>query len=171
MHPDSITSGPSARALRRLRNPAAKTFWPEHAAWTSMRQRCENPNHPRYPLYGARGIFVCDRWQSFDQFYADMGPCPPKHSIERDDNDGPYSPENCRWATQREQLRNRRNNHRITFLGRTQTLTDWAEELGQKYQTLQKRIKRGWPLERVLTPGSQRPGQDPRTGQFLGRQR
>ena len=125
----------------------------EYYTWRNIKERCHNPRHPRYADYGGRGIIVCDRWRySFEAFAADMGVCPPLHMIEREDNNGPYSPENCYWATATEQNQNRRNNHHLTYQGRTQTLTNWARELGISCPTLSSRLNRqGWSVERALS--------------------
>jgi hypothetical protein len=119
-------------------------------AWRSMRARCADTTNPNY---GGRGISVCPEWSSYDQFYKDMGECPAGHSLDRKDNDVGYCPDNCRWVTIREQLNNQRRNRRITFTGKTQTLSYWAEELGVSLDTLHHRLRR-LPVEAALVAGS-----------------
>lgn len=125
----------------------------EYRVWLGMKGRCLNPKSPGYPGYGGRGITMCARWQgSYETFLADMGRRPsPKHSLDRIDNDKGYEPGNCRWATQREQERNKRSNRRVTFRGKTQTVTEWAEETGINFHTIKGRLNRGWSPEKALT--------------------
>lgn len=102
--------------------------------------RCLNPNEAGYKNYGGRGIYICERWNTFANFLADMGQRPDRHSIDRIDNNGPYAPENCRWAISKVQSRNKRNNFLITHNGQTKTLQEWAEITGIHYGTLRSRI-------------------------------
>jgi len=122
--------------------------------WANMINRCTNPAQKSYPKYGGRGISVCQRWrESFENFLEDMGEKPEGLSIDRIDNNGNYEKDNCRWTTKREQLRNYSRNRMITFNGKTQCLTDWAEEIGIDRQTISSRLYRGWSIEKaIVTP-------------------
>ena len=128
---------------------------PEYDAWRNMKRRCFNPNHKNYSDYGGRGIGVCDRWLNFENFLADMGSRPTaKHSLDRIDNDGDYSFENCRWATKAEQENNKRNNKPlITIENDTRTIAQWTKEMGFGKDVIQSRLKLGWSeFAAVMTP-------------------
>ncbi|WP_405558925.1 hypothetical protein OHV08_33870 [Streptomyces canus] len=137
-----VAVGPHGRALYKV--------------WNSLRRRCENPKAQHWGHYGGRGITVCERWLSFANFYADMFPTyQPGLSIDRRDVDGPYSPENCRWATRKQQARNKRNNRLLAFRGRAVTAVEWGELVGLNADVIRYRvIKLGWPVERALTTGA-----------------
>lgn len=122
-----------------------------YASWVSMRQRCGNPGSPSYADYGGRGIKVCDRWQSFERFYADMGERPEGCSLDRIDVDGDYEPGNCRWADATTQVRNTRATRRITHDGATRPLAEWAERTGLPYGVLYDRLRHGWSVAATLT--------------------
>ena len=96
--------------------------------WISMRQRCENEDNSDYPKYGGRGIFVEDRWFDFNEFVADMGYDPNKMSLDRVDNNGPYSKANCRWATRKQQNNNRRSNRILLVCDTIMTLAEFCEK-------------------------------------------
>lgn len=119
-------------------------------AWGQMISRCYDPNNHKYKSYGGRGIRVCDRWICRRLFIEDMGERPDGMTLNRIDNDGDYSPENCEWATYKEQSQNRRDNRRITFEGKTQCLTEWARQYGLNRTTLRRRLDSGWSIENAL---------------------
>lgn len=119
--------------------------------WWAMCARCTSPNDPAYPNYGGRGITVCDRWQEFENFLADMGLRPDGKSLDRIDNDGNYEPTNCRWASRKEQNGNRRNCIMVTFQGGTMNLKEASRQSGLKYRAVHKRLERGWDVARALS--------------------
>ena len=131
------------RARGRPRMIDRNSDHPLYSTWVQMRSRCNNPKNDRYGDYGQRGITVCDRWSTFRNFAEDMHPKPDRfHSLERRDNDGPYSPDNCSWELPLVQHNNKRSNRLITHNGKTQTLSEWARETGIDYNLLWNRLKR-----------------------------
>ena len=126
---------------------------PEYSCWLSLRARCNRKTDPNYSKYGGRGITVCSRWNdSFTDFLKDIGPRPSKqHTIDRIDNNKGYSPDNCRWATKKEQSRNMRNNVRLLFDGDKLTIREWSEKLGISSQTLWSRYRAGKSILEILT--------------------
>lgn len=138
---------------------------PERKSWWNILQRCGNPRNPKYALYGARGISVCEKWKSsFEAFLADVGPRPePKsaYSIDRIDNDGDYKPGNCRWATREEQNRNKRNNRLLTIGAETRTVAEWAQSGPVDAATILYRSRNGWDPARAVTEAAQPGGPKP----------
>lgn len=123
----------------------------EYVVWKTMRSRCNNPKNHKFPLYGARGIKICHRWDSFALFFADMGLRPSeRHSIERMDNSGNYEPGNCRWALPVDQARNTRANRFLTANGETMIVAQWADRLCVTQDFLHGRLSRGWSHERII---------------------
>jgi len=141
--------------LHRLRSKKIKTGKSRtttFSSWDSMIQRCYNGNNGEFKNYGGRGISVCERWHTFANFLYDMGEKTiTNYTIERINNDGNYEPQNCKWATLKENCRNRRTNRLITYDGTTKCLIEWAEILNMKFSTLSKRIKRWDDIERAFT--------------------
>ena len=123
---------------------------PIYMVWWAMINRCSNQKCWAFKYYGGRGIRVCKRWMSFANFYADMGDCPSGLTLERRNNNGPYSKSNCYWATREEQGSNRRGVRLLTFNGKTQTMSRWAREIGVPVGTLWQRLKRGLSVEVAL---------------------
>lgn len=125
---------------------------PGYWSWRSMRRRCYDENNNRYPYYGARGIEVCEGWRnSFLNFYKDMGVRPDGMTLDRIDNNGDYSPSNCRWATPKQQANNSRNIRYITYNNEVHNLSDWAMIRGIKLTTLRMRLDvYGWSTQRAL---------------------
>jgi len=127
------TSTRCANCYHDSRDVDNHTSHPLYGIWRSMHNRCELKSNSNYNNYGKRGITVCKRWDSFESFVNDMSPRHSKrHSLDRIDNCEGYSPENCRWATSKQQCNNKRNNHLETYNGMTKNITQWAEHLNVK---------------------------------------
>lgn len=124
----------------------------EYNTWMAMKARCERSGFIGWKYYGGRGIQVCERWQKFSNFIADIGPKPQGCSLDRIDTDGNYCPENCRWASKEQQCNNMTTNVKYTWNGKTQTRSQWARELGLSKDKLRRRIHvYGWSLEKSFT--------------------
>lgn len=122
----------------------------EYRIWNGMMVRCHSPS--AHPLYGGRGIQVCERWRQFKNFFSDMGKRPsPKHSIDRIDTNGHYEPGNCRWATQVEQANNTRTNRILEWHGESRTVAEWARHLGVNPSMLINRLHKGWNVHDTLS--------------------
>jgi len=124
-----------------------------HNSWSAMLQRCRGTLRKSAADYVDRGITVCERWLSFENFLADMGARPSRaHSIDRKNNGGNYEPSNCVWATRSEQGHNKRNNVWLTHNGETLIVADWARRTGMTKETIRRRLLRGWSPSRAVTP-------------------
>lgn len=140
--------------VKRIKGLLHKIFPKEYQSWRSMKNRCTNPGADQYSMYGGAGVTVCMQWSGrtgFVQFLADMGPKPsPQHSIDRIDNAKGYEPQNCRWATAKEQANNRRNNTLLEVDGLTQTLQQWIDQSGACGATIVRRLRHGWPVKKAI---------------------
>jgi hypothetical protein len=154
--PDALRANLEFIMFKRRRDWAAVRGSPErrtYHSWKNLKNRCDNRRDAKYRHYGERGITYDPKWALFAGFVADMGLAPPGMSLDRIDNDGPYCRTNCRWATPKQQSRNRRFNRIIEFNGERKPLAAWAEQLGINCVTLRGRLDSGWPLERALSAG------------------
>lgn len=160
-----------------IRTAHGQSGTPEHKLWKSLRGRCDNPKNPRFEYYGGRGIKVCQGWRAFPNFKADVGTRPSVlHSLDRVDNDGNYScgkcdeclangwPMNVRWATQKQQTRNRRVTQWVEYQGERRPLSDWCERLGIPFTRTDSRLTRGWSIQDAFTL----PAQKNNSGKFGG---
>lgn len=123
----------------------------EFRIWCGMRSRCDKPENKRYGYYGGRGIKVCERWRSFENFLSDMGRSPPGMSIDRIDVNGDYEPGNCRWATMKEQMNNTRTNARYEHDGKSMTVREWSESTGVPVHTIKGRLARGISIAQAIS--------------------
>lgn len=125
---------------------------PIYRTWIDMRRRCHDPRRPDFQKYGARGIVVCEQWrESFETFYRDMGARPEGMTIDRIDNNGNYSPENCRWAARTTQERNKSTNRLVILGGVTMTIAEACERSGITKSAALARLARGWSDERTFS--------------------
>jgi hypothetical protein len=128
---------------------------PLYNLWNGMKARCSNPNHVGYRNYGARGVKVCERWSDFWAFVEDMGERPVGTTLDRVDPSGDYTPDNCRWATRKQQSLNTSRNIRLTHNDVTLTVREWADRLGVDQKLLNRRRALGWPVDRILSVGDE----------------
>lgn len=143
----------SCGCIRRTLNGLSMTHRAEYFVWKGMHRRCLDTKSDSWPRYGGRGIRVCERWSSFENFLEDMGSKPsPEMSIDRKNNDGHYEPSNCRWATSLTQIRNRQKIITLTVLGATKHIEDWAKQVGIASGTIRARLRRGDNHESALRP-------------------
>lgn len=136
-----------SRACASKRQKTTHGMWgtPTYWSWFAMKQRCQNQKSAKYPDYGAKGIRVCDEWQSFEHFYRDMGERPQGMTLDRMDQRRGYEPNNCRWATPLEQSSHLKTTRYVRYGAETLPISDLARRLGVQKNTLIYRIDAGWP--------------------------
>lgn len=152
---------PFGKAKRYTYTDFCNKHRPNYIIWKGIRGRCYCKSNKSYDRYGGRGIKMCARWYNapdgFINFVNDMGDRPSsKHSIERIDNNGDYSPENCNWATDIEQANNKRDSVKYTYNGETKTITEWGKECGININTIHHRWERGVRGEKLFYKGDLR---------------
>lgn len=136
---------------RNTKHGLCKNNPKEYRSWKDMRGRCNTPTDSDYADYGGRGIRVCERWDDFAAFLADMGKRPDGCTIDRVDVNGDYEPGNCRWAPAKVQANNKRTNHLIQMRGETRTLQQWCDELAIEPSKVRYRLKKGWAIARAFS--------------------
>jgi hypothetical protein len=149
----SAVSCGCAMAASKRKHGMSKS--PEYKAWDNARSRCYRQKDPKYPLYGGRGISMCEEWRnSFEAFYADMGPRPTsKHSLDRVDGNGHYEPKNCRWATIEEQNNNRSSNRHITVSGVSMTVAQASQKYRIPHHKILARVNCGMSGDEAISHG------------------
>jgi hypothetical protein len=149
LHGSSTSCGCYRRELSSLRiKTHGESRTPLYRKWCHLFDRCKGFKERDRKNYTDKGIEVCERWMSYENFKADMGyPPKGKNTIDRIDNSKGYSPDNCRWASSREQCNNKTNNVVITYQGRSDTVANWGRHLGVCSKALMYRLKRGWSVE------------------------
>lgn len=148
--PAAVKTSMGSMHVNSSHGHATKGLSPTYRSWSSMLGRVRGTGSTRDRKAYAT-VTVCDRWNSFENFLSDMGERPDGTSLDRKDNDGNYEPGNCRWATRKEQSRNRRSSRVLEFGGTTRTIAEWAEVVGLNYRTLLARIRKGWSAKRALS--------------------
>lgn len=121
------------------------------SVWRSMMRRCYEKTATGYHRYGGRGLRVCDDWHTFENFFADMGHPPPGHQLDREENDGNYEPGNCRWVLPKVNMRNRSNNKRYEFQGKSRSIAEIAEMVGLPRKCLEQRLRHGVPFDQAVS--------------------
>lgn len=141
----------TARRRRTHGHTAGHKFTGEYSSWWGAKRRCGDPADERYQNYGGRGITMSARWSSsFEAFLEDMGPRPAGASLDRIDNNGPYAPGNCRWATRQQQNSNQRTNRHVEFAGERMTVAEASRRAGIRAYLVYGRLNNGWSVERAL---------------------
>lgn len=144
LHRELLAAQSTTHGLSRTQ---ARTY----RTWKDMRGRCLNPGDSDFDNYGGRGIGICEAWNDFAVFFADMGARPPAMTLDRIEVDGDYTPSNCRWATVQMQANNKRSNYMVEVNGVTQTLQQWCDEFGLERTKVAYRLAQGWPVEKAFS--------------------